>query len=408
MSTKQSVTTQTEPFIIGGRLPRNRTARANGDGTAIRGALLIGILLAAQLGLAVPARAQSNLLDNPGFENGVNGWSFPLGAEPSASGDAYDGSYLLDHEGYIEHPDDPVAIQHVALPWGYYDLSFSAHYRFKANRDEPYVGSFWGHVTLTLAVDGTEVASVQYDDGPSVSDPGGDSGWLLGKVEWSGVVTAQVTVTVEYNGGFWYLPTPYEYADIWGLTMVDACSLTADRVDHLESICSTMPHGSVSYAHELLGPEQDPPIECRVGAPVELAITFKEALQAPDGLDPADIALSAGTVVGATFASPSELVLTLTDMPSAGRVSIGFPGLTDANGNPFWETGCIAILTGDANQSGAVDIFDLLAIRNLLGTTIYTPTSLCLKDVEASGTIDIYDLLAIRNTLTATLPSSCP
>ncbi len=167
---------------------------------------------------------------------------------------------------------------------------------------------------------------------------------------------------------------------------------------------SRIAHGSAGeFDVHLLDPDGgDLAVEGRLGGPVRLVVNFTRAVAGVGGLDPTDISLVSVTADPVPISSVSLDGLTLTievaSLPE-GRLTLSFPGLVDAEhaGSLVTDTLCFAMLPGDINGDGAVNVLDLVVIRNTLNQTV--TASNYRNDVTSDGVINILDLVTVRNHL---------
>ncbi|NLX24200.1 MAG: hypothetical protein GXY55_21335 [Phycisphaerae bacterium] len=145
-------------------------------------------------------------------------------------------------------------------------------------------------------------------------------------------------------------------------------------------------------------------VECRSGGPTLVIVTFDEAIEGVGGLEASDVSTSSG--------SPSTVAITdnvleigLSGVANAANLEIGFPGISDSSGNLVDATICFAVLAGDVNGDRAVNIFDLVQVRNQLNQPVTGGNS--RADVTADGSINIFDLVNVRNNLNQAVPA-CP
>lgn len=146
-----------------------------------------------------------------------------------------------------------------------------------------------------------------------------------------------------------------------------------------------------------LGSPNGAGIESRSGGPREVIVNFSEPL-APGG------ASSMGELSDGP--AGNQKTIAIAGVANRSCPVIAVTGVSDLSGNPLSGDNDVAIrvLAGDANADGAVNIFDLIAIRNQLNQPVTTTNF--RDDVTADGAINIFDLIATRNSLNTTV--SCP
>lgn len=147
-----------------------------------------------------------------------------------------------------------------------------------------------------------------------------------------------------------------------------------------------------------------PGIEPRTGGPTSVVVTFSGNVQANSGN--ASVAVSSGTVTNVAAAG-NQVTVTMNGASNTAACTMTFPGISLQGNAGCAATGsvCIRSLYGDANQDGTNNIFDLIAIRNVLNQAVAIGNF--TKDVDASNAINIFDLIAVRNNLNQTV-AACP
>lgn len=80
---------------------------------------------------------------------------------------------------------------------------------------------------------------------------------------------------------------------------------------------------------------------------------------------------------------------------------LGLPRILDGNrdGVPVADIGAHEYLYGDATGDSKVDILDLLAVRNALGSDSLSVSAVKAADINADGRVDVLDLLCVRSQL---------
>jgi len=186
-----------------------------------------------------------------------------------------------------------------------------------------------------------------------------------------------------------------------------------DRSDGNHPV-SRRTHGAAGkFDVDLIEPADgcDLAVECRVGGPSLLVIKFDRPIVGRDGLDPGDVELVGdvgGTgLVSAVWIDAHELTIELQEVPD-GRFTLSFPGIADADEPTCGATDTLrfAVLVGDVNANGAVNLFDLIRVRDSMGGPV-TETSF-RSDVITNGHIRIPDLAAVRRNMDRTVPDACP
>ncbi len=145
-------------------------------------------------------------------------------------------------------------------------------------------------------------------------------------------------------------------------------------------------------------------VESRANGPMSLVAEFDIPIQLAGGAG--DVTVSSGTVTGLAV-DGSTLTVTMSGAANASRLTVGFPGVADANDVTAVSesTLCVPVLAGDATGDRAVNIFDLVQIRNALNQPVTAANF--RTDVNADGSVNIFDLVAVRNSLNTSV-AACP
>ncbi|NLX56155.1 MAG: SUMF1/EgtB/PvdO family nonheme iron enzyme, partial [Planctomycetaceae bacterium] len=128
-------------------------------------------------------------------------------------------------------------------------------------------------------------------------------------------------------------------------------------------------------------------VECRAGGPTQVVLTFSGPV---DGVD---VQTSAGSV-DAILVEGSQATVELSSVPNGICLTLGVSGVTGME-SMTWVR--IRVLAGDTNGDGAVNIFDLVQVRNQLNQPVTAGNF--RADVNADGSINIFDLVTVRNNL---------
>ncbi|NLX21595.1 MAG: SUMF1/EgtB/PvdO family nonheme iron enzyme [Phycisphaerae bacterium] len=128
-------------------------------------------------------------------------------------------------------------------------------------------------------------------------------------------------------------------------------------------------------------------LECRAGGPTQVVLTFSGPA---DGVD---VQTSAGSV-DAILVEGSQATVELGDVPNGICLVLGVSGVAGLESETWVR---IRVLVGDVNGDGAVNIFDLVQVRNQLNQPV--TASNFRADVNADGSINIFDLVTVRNNL---------
>ncbi len=145
--------------------------------------------------------------------------------------------------------------------------------------------------------------------------------------------------------------------------------------------------------------------EPRSGGPTELTVVFDQAIQQISGTN-ADVAVSSGTV-NAIVVAGTLLTVQMSGAQNAAPLLVTFPGIEGVGPCRMLSAGalCLRVLHGDVNNDGAVNVLDLVQVRNNLNTAVTVANF--RADVSDDGSINVLDLVQVRNNLnTAVAP--CP
>jgi len=146
-------------------------------------------------------------------------------------------------------------------------------------------------------------------------------------------------------------------------------------------------------------------VEPRIGGVTELAVTFDKPVQSLTGTVN-DVQVSQGAVQS-LFVQGATVTIQLAGAAGPGPLTVAFPGIADAaDGSAVVaDTLCFGVLLGDVNADRVVNILDLVAVRNNLGTSVQPGNA--ETDVNADRSINIFDLVLVRNSLNTTA-AACP
>lgn len=151
------------------------------------------------------------------------------------------------------------------------------------------------------------------------------------------------------------------------------------------------------------------PVECRVGGPQQIVVSFDQPVALVTGTDD-DVLLSSGALdaTDGLVIDGDTLTVNLSGATNGANLLIEFPGIA-ATGDPTAtaeDTLCLGVLAGDANGDLAVNIFDLVLVRNQLNQPVAAASF--RADVNADGAINIFDLVGVRNSLNTGIATACP
>lgn len=199
-------------------------------------------------------------------------------------------------------------------------------------------------------------------------------------------------------------------ADSWSEVFFDNVTFTShgtpppDAPPAITAATSYVSHGSAGYLGvDLLASAS---VDPRQGGPEVIEVTFDQPIVQQRGTVD-DVTLSAGSLSSLFIQGDDTLVMHVDNIPSATPINIEFNGIVAADN--VWgvvdDELCIRLLTGDVTGEGYVNIFDLLNVRNKMGTPVMASTF--RHDVNPDGYINIFDLLTVRNNLSQSVVS-CP
>ncbi len=151
--------------------------------------------------------------------------------------------------------------------------------------------------------------------------------------------------------------------------------------------------------------------EPRTGGPESIILTFSEALMAADGSVDAndeivierDGAPDAALIQNVSHTCDT-IEITLNSVPDKSCLRFVLSGLQDAASNAVTPAGNLelAILEGDADNSGGVTVIDLSTIKSKLGQTLDATT--LRADIGHSGGITVIDLSECKAQLGNSVP----
>jgi hypothetical protein len=114
--------------------------------------------------------------------------------------------------------------------------------------------------------------------------------------------------------------------------------------------------------------------------------------------------LSSGSVTDLAI-DDDELTIAMNGATNGDNLIVAFPGIVSTSAVAVTDTLCVGVLTGDVTGDGAVNIFDLVQVRNQLNQPVTAGNF--RVDVNADGAVNIFDLVAVRNNLNQSVPN-CP
>ncbi|HRY70488.1 MAG TPA: choice-of-anchor C family protein [Phycisphaerae bacterium] len=149
--------------------------------------------------------------------------------------------------------------------------------------------------------------------------------------------------------------------------------------------------------------------EGRLGEPLVLVVTFSRPVAPTDGVLDDEVTVSAGWAL--TSIDGAELTIEVSELTDATCVQVKMRGLADADGRPLDGSTemCLALLAGDVNGDGRVNVLDMTRIRNNTGASLTPANFRC--DVNGDGRINTLDMTVVRNGIGkqgATCPPPAP
>jgi len=204
-------------------------------------------------------------------------------------------------------------------------------------------------------------------------------------------------------------------SDLWSFATA-SCSSNPPIIDRNEGNhpVSRKTHGSAgTFDVDLIAPAErcSLAVECRTGGMTQLVVKFDRPIAGRDGLDPSDVEIVGGSTgnhpVNNIWIDVDRLTIELLALPD-DRYTLSFPGIGEAGAATcsVTDTLSFAVLAGDVDANGRVNLFDLLRIRDNM---IQPMTVINFRsDTNADGLIDLFDLDAVRDHLDSTVPVVCP
>lgn len=146
--------------------------------------------------------------------------------------------------------------------------------------------------------------------------------------------------------------------------------------------------------------------EPRLGSPLRLVVTFSEPVYAADGILDTELSLSSD-LPPIMQMNGSQLIAEVYEINNSSCLAATVSGLVDASGQALEGSTQfrLGIVTGDVDNEGHANIFDIIVVRNNFNRTA-TPGNF-RADVTAGGTINIFDVIAIRNVINGAA-GGCP
>ena len=145
-------------------------------------------------------------------------------------------------------------------------------------------------------------------------------------------------------------------------------------------------------------------VECRKNGPTQVVVTFDRPIKRVSGTV-SDVSVSTGTV-SALAVNGNQLEITMSGATDGVLLTVGFPGIRGPYGQIVTGGLCFGVLAGDATGDKKVNVFDLLAVKNVVNQPV--TNAIFRNDVTAEGGINVFDLLAVKNNLNKTITASCP
>ncbi|HEX8341842.1 MAG TPA: carbohydrate-binding protein [Tepidisphaeraceae bacterium] len=209
-----------------------------------------------------------------------------------------------------------------------------------------------------------------------------------------------VTVAVPLNAGATNtIRLDSTGSDLANVDELQVTALPSAVAPTLVSAVSRKTHGTVgTYDLPIAIGASAPTVEQRVGGAGKLVFTFSEPVSPVDGvLDASEFTLS-GATFGSAVLSGVTLTLNLVNVADKARTTVVLKGLRNAAGTLLAAATPAVIvrsLYGDANQSGGVNVADILRLQQASGQAVSLANY--LLDLNASGTLNVADILVAQN-----------
>lgn len=137
----------------------------------------------------------------------------------------------------------------------------------------------------------------------------------------------------------------------------------------LIAAASRKTHGAAGVFDISLPLQGAPGIECRVGGPTQLVLTFSEPVSALDGaMDFTELELSDGLIVSASHQS-NQVVWEVSSVPDGTCLDLSLWGIIDDQGEQLAAPGGLRLfsLVGDANGDAQVASGDITRVKRFSG-----------------------------------------
>ena len=142
-------------------------------------------------------------------------------------------------------------------------------------------------------------------------------------------------------------------------------------------------------------------IECRKGGVTTLIVTFDQPVKPSSESVSAgvEVTMENGGTITPTDARIQDSVLTveLPANPKTCYLTISFRGISSLADVPCASALKVAVLTGDANRDGKVDMADLLLLRDSMNQI--ASDGQFLNDIDCNGIVSLADLIATRSNM---------
>lgn len=259
------------------------------------------------------------------------------------------------------------------------------------------------------ATDAGKVMILRASDGSFVDEwqgsPAGDAATKQGKaLDFDAAGNLLVGSLTDQQLRLWSPPDgPNSYTTTWPGT-ISVQGAATDTPPTVIAAWSRKSHGTSGTFDLPVGLDQGS-IECRTGGLTTLVVTFDQPVQPL--ASPATGGVTVTTHVGAAIVpldvriQGAEVTVELPDSPIDSFLTIAFPGIVNLAGTACTSTLQIAVLTGDTDQNGRVDLADLLILRDNLNQT--ATADHFTDDVNCDGIVDLADLVVTRSVLNMTL-----
>jgi len=132
-----------------------------------------------------------------------------------------------------------------------------------------------------------------------------------------------------------------------------------------------------------------------------LVVTFDTEVKQIEESPSSAVVVTTDTLVTLPITSLSiqgnELTVHLPENPAVAELEVLFPGIGSLTDTPCASALDVAVLTGDMNQDGKVNVVDLISTRNTLNEPMDLTNFTC--DMDCDGQLNVIDLITVRSML---------